>query len=202
MILAVGLGNPGKAYSRSKHNLGFMVVDEVASRIGATLSKKGFAALYGEAVHEEKKLLLLKPQTYMNRSGQSVSQAAEFFKITAEEIIVVYDEMDLPLGNLKIRLGGGSAGHKGIESIIGHLGDDNFVRVRLGIGKPGEKSKAVSHVLSQFTKEENSIIEGMVNRAADAVLEVIANGVESAMNKFNKKNDSPGPQLLDRANSK
>ena len=202
MILVVGLGNPGKAYSRSKHNLGFMVVDEVASRIGATLSKKGFTALYGEVVQEEKKLLLLKPQTYMNRSGQSVSQAAEFFKISAQDIIVVYDEMDLPLRNLKIRRGGGSAGHKGIESIIAHLGDDNFVRVRVGIGKPEDKSKTVNHVLSHFTKEESSILEGVVNRAADAVLEIIARGVESAMNKFNKKNDSPSPQVLDRANSK
>ncbi len=199
MILVVGLGNPGKAYSRSKHNLGFMVVDEVAARIGATLNKRGFTALYGEVVQGEKKLLLLKPQTYMNRSGQSVSQAAEFFKLAAQDIIVVYDEMDLPLGNLKIRLGGGSAGHKGIESIIAHLGDDNFVRVRVGIGKPKDKSKTVGHVLSHFTKEENSILEVMVNRAADAVLEIIARGVESAMNKFNKKNDSP--HLLDRASS-
>jgi PTH1 family peptidyl-tRNA hydrolase len=200
MILVVGLGNPGKAYSRSKHNLGFMVVDEVATRIGATLDKKGFAALYGEAVQEQKKLLLLKPQTYMNRSGQSVSQAAEFFKVTAQDIIVVYDEMDLQLGSLRIKLGGGSAGHKGIESIINHLGDDNFVRVRVGIGKPVQKLDAVSHVLSSFKKGEKNIINEMINRAADATLEIIANGVESAMNKFNKRFETG--ELLEQVNSK
>lgn len=190
MILVVGLGNPGKEYSLSKHNIGFMVVDELANRLGVSLNKIGFTSVYGEALFEEKKVVLLKPQTYMNRSGKSVSEFVGFFKILARDVISVYDEMDLTFGNLKIKVGGGSAGHNGIESIITSIGDDSFIRVRVGIGKPGQKSETVSHVLSRFRKDEKKIVEDALGRAADAVLEIIARGVENAMNKFNRKPDN------------
>jgi PTH1 family peptidyl-tRNA hydrolase len=126
----------------------------------------------------------------MNRSGKAVSEFVGFFKILPGDVILVYDEMDLPLGNLKIKVGGGSAGHKGIESIITALGDDSFTRVRVGIGKPGQKSETVNHVLSKFQKDEKKIVEDALGRAADAVLEIMARGVESAMNKFNRKPDN------------
>jgi PTH1 family peptidyl-tRNA hydrolase len=190
MILVVGLGNPGKKYSLSKHNIGFMVVDELAKRLGGSLNRIGSTSLYGEALFEEEKIVFLKPQTYMNRSGQAVSEFVDFYKIPPGNIISVYDELDLPLGNLKIKMGGGSAGHKGIESIITALGDDSFIRVRVGIGKPGQRSETVNHVLSSFNKDEIKMVEDALGRAADAVLEIATRGVESAMNKFNRKPDN------------
>jgi PTH1 family peptidyl-tRNA hydrolase len=191
MILVAGLGNPGKDYSFSRHNIGFMAVDELADRLGAKINKRGFRSLHGEALVQGKKLILLKPQTYMNLSGQAVSNTAGFFKIPAKDIIVVYDEMDLALGGIRIRVGGGSAGHKGIESIIMNLGNPNFIRVRIGIGKPVQKSKAVNHVLSGFKEGEKEAIKNVLTKAADAILEIILNGVESAMNKFNRREEGP-----------
>ncbi len=189
MILVVGLGNPGREYSLSKHNIGFMAVDELANRLGVSIGKKGFKSLYAEALKDEKKLILLKPQTYMNRSGEAVRDATAFFKIPTEDIIVIYDEMDLPLGTIKIKVGGGSAGHKGIESIIMNLGDLGFIRVRIGIEKPARKSGGAGHVLSGFREEEREVITDTLTKAADAVLEIITQGVNSAMNKFNRKED-------------
>ncbi len=188
MILVAGLGNPGKGYSSSRHNVGFMVVDELAKRLGAFL-KKGFRSLYAQTLLEEKKLILLKPETYMNRSGEAVSDVIEFFKIPLKDVIVAHDEMDLPLGNIKVKVGGGSAGHNGIQSIISCLGDSGFIRIRVGIGKPDQQTEVVGHVLSKFDKGEKRIIEDMVIRAADAVLEIALHGVESTMNKFNRKSE-------------
>lgn len=189
MILVAGLGNPGKEYSSSKHNIGFIVVDEIAKRLGISLRKKGFRSLFAEALLEEKKLILLKPQTYMNLSGDAVSDVIEFFKIPSKDAIVVHDEIDLPLGSIRIKTGGGSAGHKGVQSIINCLGDSDFVRVRVGIGKPIQKSEVIGHVLSGFEKEGKKIMEDVVVRAADAVLEIILRGLDSAMHKFNRKSE-------------
>lgn len=189
MILIAGLGNPGKEYSSSRHNIGFRVIDEISKRLGISLKKKSFRSRFAEALLDGKKLILLKPQTYMNLSGDAVSNVVQFFKILPKELIVVYDEIDLPLGNIKIKTGGGSAGHKGVQSIINCLGDCGFVRVRVGIGKPIQKSEIIGHVLSGFEKEETKIMEDMVVRAADAVLEIILRGLESAMNKFNRKSE-------------
>lgn len=168
-----------------------MVVDELSNRLGVNLNKTGFSSLYGEAVLEGKKLILLKPQTYMNRSGKAVSEAVSFFKIPLKDVIVIYDEMDLSIGSLRVRVGGGSAGHRGIESIIESLGNGGFIRVRVGIGKPVQRSEGVTHVLSRFKKEEKKVIEEAVGRAADAVCEIIARGVESAMNRFNRRSAGP-----------
>ncbi len=187
MILVAGLGNPGKEYSSSRHNVGFIVIDEIAKRLGISLKKKGFRSLFAEALLEEKKIILLKPQTYMNLSGNAVSDVVEFFKISLKDIIVVHDEIDLPIGSIKIKTGGGSAGHKGVRSVINCLGDSGFVRVRVGVGKPVQKSEIIGHVLSGFEGGEKRIMEDMVARAADAVLEIILRGLESAMNKFNRK---------------
>ena len=187
MILVAGLGNPGKKYSNTKHNVGFLVVEEIGKRVGIELNKNKFRGTFGEGRSGEDKLILLKPETYMNLSGESVSSARNFYDIPAENIIVVYDEMDLPLGSVRIKSGGGSAGHKGIKSIISSLGTDGFNRVRVGIGKPLKESGA-SHVLSGFSKAEADMIQDSINRAADAVLAIISEGIERAMNEYNTKN--------------
>lgn len=194
MRLVVGLGNPGNEYASTKHNLGFLVVDEIGRRAGIDLTKKKFYGLYGEGTFNSDKLILLKPETYMNRSGESVSSAVGFYHIPLDKIIVVHDELDLPAGTVRIKSGGGSAGHKGIASIIERLGEGDFIRIRIGIGKPGEKSGTVSHVLSKFSKEEAEIVKESVSRAADAALEVIENGLQKAMNKYNVRTDITDPE--------
>jgi len=187
MILVVGLGNPGKEYTLTKHNVGFLVVDELGKRVGIDVKKDKFQSLCGEGFLEGNKILLLKPQTYMNRSGGAVSSASDFYKIPPENIIVIHDEMDISLGRIMIKPGGGSAGNNGIKSIISHLGTKDFIRLRIGIGKPSAKSDGASHVLSSFSKSEGAMVEDSIQTSADAVLEIINNGLEKAMNKYNVK---------------
>jgi len=187
MKLVVGLGNPGKEYTLTKHNVGFLVVNELGKRVGIDIKKNKFQSFYGEGFVEGDKILLLKPQTYMNRSGEAVSSASDFYKVPLENIIVIHDEMDVPLGRIMIKPGGGSAGNNGIKSIISSLGSKDFVRVRIGIGKPQIKSEGANHVLSSFSKSESSMIGDSIVTAADAVLEIIHNGLEKAMNKYNVK---------------
>jgi len=187
MKLVVGLGNPGKEYTLTKHNVGFLVVNELGKRVGIDIKKNKFQSFYGEGFVEGDKILLLKPQTYMNRSGEAVSSASDFYKVPLENIIVIHDEMDVPLGRIMIKPGGGSAGNNGIKSIISSLGSKDFVRVRIGIGKPQTKSEGANHVLSSFSKSESSMIGDSIVTAADAVLEIIQNGLEKAMNKYNVK---------------
>ena len=194
MILVVGLGNPGSEYASTKHNLGYLAVDEIGKRAGIDLARKKFHGLYGEGTFNRGKLILLKPETYMNRSGESVSNAVNFYHIPPENIIVVHDELDLPAGTVRIKPGGGSAGHKGVASIIEKLGNGDFARIRIGIGKPKQKSGTVSHVLSKFSKEENEIVNESVLKAADAVLEVIEHGLRKAMNKYNVRTESTDPE--------
>ena len=190
MMLVVGLGNPGKQYTLTKHNVGFLVVDELGKRVGIDIKKNKFQSLYGEGLLEGNKILLLKPQTYMNRSGEAVSGASDFYKIPPENIVVIHDEMDISLGKIMIKPGGGSAGNNGIKSIISHLGSKDFIRVRIGIGKPGTKSDGTTHVLSGFSKSESTTVEDSILTAADAVLEIMNNGLQSAMNKYNIKSEN------------
>jgi PTH1 family peptidyl-tRNA hydrolase len=187
MFLIVGLGNPGKRYSLSRHNVGFMVIDEVAKRHKISVKKKGFNSLYCESIIDLKKIVLLKPQTFMNLSGKAVFEAVNFYKIPTSDVLVVHDEIDLPTGTMQIKFAGGSAGHKGIDSIIRHLGRSDFIRIRIGVGRPSHKPEVVDHVLSGFEGGEIKTIKVMIERAADAVAETILNGLEKAMNKFNQK---------------
>ncbi|MEM7007509.1 MAG: aminoacyl-tRNA hydrolase [Thermodesulfobacteriota bacterium] len=187
MILIVGLGNPGKKYTETKHNVGFLVLDELGKRVGVDIGKEKFLSLCGEGFVEDKKILLIKPQTFMNRSGDAVISASNFYKISPKEIIVVHDEMDISLGRIMIKPGGGSAGNNGIKSIISNLGTKDFIRVRIGIGKPSNKEQGANHVLSSFSKSESERIEDTIMTASDAVLEIINNGLQSAMNKYNVK---------------
>ena len=189
MFLIVGLGNPGKKYSLSRHNVGFMVIDEIAKRHEIGVKKRGFNSLYCESIINQKKIILLKPQTFMNLSGKAVFEAVSFYKISTSDVLVVHDEIDFPTGTMQIKFDGGSAGHRGIDSIISHLGRSDFIRIRIGVGKPTDKPKVVRYVLSEFERSEIKMIKGMIERAADAVAETILNGLEKAMNKFNKKQE-------------
>lgn len=187
MFLVVGLGNPGDEYSLSRHNIGFIVVDELAKKLNVGLKKKGFRGLFTEATLDQKKLILLKPHTYMNRSGTAVKEAVDYFNISIGDVIVVQDEIDLPVGSLLIKSGGGSAGHKGIESIMNSLGDKGFIRLRIGVGKPDNKPEVTNYVLSKLRSHEREEILKIIQRAVEAIIEVIQNGVQSTMNKFNKR---------------
>jgi peptidyl-tRNA hydrolase, PTH1 family len=185
-LLVVGLGNPGRQYADTRHNVGFMVADELARRLGGSWRGK-FAGELAEVRLDGLRLALLKPQTYMNESGRSVGAAARFFKIEPEDIVVVHDEVDLEPGRLQVRLGGGLAGHNGLRSVAGVLGTPDFARVRIGVGRPqrGDPRPVADFVLSGFPPEVDA--EALVSRAADAVEAVARDGVEEAQNRFNER---------------
>lgn len=185
--LIVGLGNPGSAYDNTRHNIGFCAAERMASRLGVKIGKKKFRSLCAEAVFSGEKLLIIKPQTFMNASGEALREAKEFYRIALERIIVVYDELDLPLGNIRVNRGGGSAGHNGIISVIASLGSGEFCRVRIGIGKPRGGKEARDHVLSTFAASERDAAAEMVETAVEATFEIISAGVDSAMNRFNSR---------------
>ncbi len=160
--LLVGLGNPGAEYKGHRHNIGFMMMDRLASDYQASAFKSKFQGEITQAQIDGVKAFLLKPQTYMNNSGQSVQAAAKFYSIPPERIIVFYDELDLPLGKIRVRQGGGTGGHNGIKSLDAHLPSKSYWRVRLGIGHPGDKEKVTGYVLSNFAKAEQSLLEDIL----------------------------------------
>ena len=166
MWLLVGLGNPGDKYAGNRHNIGFMVVDRIAEDNGFTGFKDKFQGQYTEGRLGGQKVMLLKPQTYMNESGQSVGKAAKFYKIPPEKVIVFHDELDLDPFKDRLKTGGGAAGHNGLKSIKAHLGTPDFVRVRLGIGHPGSKDKVSPYVLNDFAKAEQDMLERCVDGAS------------------------------------
>lgn len=161
MFLFAGLGNPGDSYARNRHNVGFMAVDTIAEEYGFPAFRSKFNGLYSEGRIGGEKVGLLKPQTFMNESGQSIGTAAKFFKIAPERIVVLYDELDIQPGKMKLRLGGGAAGHNGIRSTISHVGAD-FWRVRIGIGHPGDKKRVSGYVLSDFAKVDQDWLDKML----------------------------------------
>ena len=189
--LIAGLGNPGPRYAESRHNVGFMVVDELARRWRADLSRydRHFEGLVGEAQAGGQTVLLLKPATFMNLSGRSAAAVWRFYKLDLSDVLVIYDDLDLPVGQLRIRASGSAGGHKGMTDVIRNLGSDAIARVRIGIGKV-HKDATVDYVLSRFDPVERSEIELTVGRAADAVSCWLARGLEAAMNEFNRKRDS------------
>ncbi|MDI6907263.1 MAG: aminoacyl-tRNA hydrolase [Thermoanaerobacterales bacterium] len=181
--LVVGLGNPGGAYVRTRHNVGFMVIDQLARMLRVSVSRRQGEALTGEAAVRGRRVLLAKPQTYMNLSGNAVGALSRRLRLLPEEILVVSDDMDLPFGRLRLRPGGGAGGHRGLVSIIEALGTDRFPRLRVGIGR-GEE--AVGHVLGGFTPAEDAVLDRVLETAARAVLTVCADGLDRAMNLFNR----------------
>ena len=184
--LIVGLGNPGAEFSHNRHNVGFMLLDCLADRLGESFSRLESNSLLTKAKYQDKRLLLAKPQTFMNLSGQAVSRLVKYYKIPLESLLIVYDDVDLPLESIRIRPNGGAGGHKGVASIIEHLGTKEFPRLRLGIGRPSGRKNAAAHVLQNFTKEENEFLEVTLKRAVDAVLLFVSAGLETAMNKYNE----------------
>jgi PTH1 family peptidyl-tRNA hydrolase len=181
----VGLGNPGREYELSWHNVGFRVVDEIAKRSGVSIRRRNFRALTVETRIDRAEVLLMKPETYMNRSGDAVASACEFHAIAPERVIVAYDDVDLPFGRLRLRRGGRSAGHRGIESISASSVGSDFLRVRLGIGRPEADTDLASFVLSPVPLSQEPDLVELVARAADATEAIVARGVEAAMQEFN-----------------
>jgi peptidyl-tRNA hydrolase, PTH1 family len=185
-LLVAGLGNPGREYAATRHNAGFMVVDELARKLGGSWRAK-FSGDLAEVRLDELRLALLKPQTFMNESGRSVGAAVRFFKVEPESLLVVHDEVDLEPGRLQVRLGGGLAGHNGLRSVAQHVGTPDFARLRIGVGRPerGDPRPVADFVLSEFPPELD--VESLVARAADAVETVASEGLEEAQNRFNER---------------
>jgi PTH1 family peptidyl-tRNA hydrolase len=183
MKLIVGLGNPGKEYAATRHNVGFDVVETLAKRAGVQTGKRMGQARVGEALFRGEKVFFVKPQTFMNLSGVAVNSIARKFKVQPSDIIVVYDDLDLPVGRVRVRARGSSGGHKGVQSIIETLHTNEFPRVRIGIGSA--RGETVDYVLSRFNRQERPVVDTAIQIAADAVEAILGDGVEAAMNKFN-----------------
>lgn len=184
--LVVGLGNPGPKYEWTRHNMGFLVIDELAERESIPVQRLKFKALTNTAVIGGRSVLLIKPTTYMNLSGEAVGQAARFYKIPPERVLVISDDVALPQGKLRVRRSGSAGGHNGLKNIIAHLGSDQFPRVKVGVGgKPHPDSDMADWVLSPFTGQDRKAMEEAISRAADAVTLLLDQGVDQAMAKFN-----------------
>jgi peptidyl-tRNA hydrolase, PTH1 family len=184
-FLLVGLGNPGREYRETRHNVGFMVIDQVCKTAGISLSRVQAKAIIGVGQFAGRRLVLAKPQTFMNLSGQAVAGLVRFYKVPLEQILVAHDDLDLPLGTLRLRPTGGSAGQKGVASTIQQLGTQDFGRMRIGIGRPPGQMDPAAYVLQHFSKGEQDLVDQMLERAVGAVERFIKDGLEAAMNQYN-----------------
>ena len=185
MKLIVGLGNPEADYANTRHNMGFNVINNLAKKYEIDISRKKFEAEYGTGIIENEKVILIKPQTFMNSSGRSVIEFVNFYKVPLEDLIVVYDDMDIDISNVRVRKSGSPGSHNGMKSIVNILADERFPRVRVGIGKPLYEEDIINYVIGAIPEEE---IEGLnmgVEKATEAVIELLKNGIDSAMNKYN-----------------
>lgn len=185
MYIIIGLGNPEKDYSGTRHNMGFDTINKIAKQYEIEISKSKFKGLYGSGIIEGKKVILLKPQTYMNLSGESVKEIIEFYKVETDQIIIIYDDIDIEPGIIKLRKTGGPGTHNGMKSVVHELNTQNFNRVRVGIGKPIEKENLIEYVIGAIPKEDKEKLEKGTELAKQAVIEIIKNGIDIAMNKFN-----------------
>jgi len=192
-FLIVGLGNPGARYERTRHNVGYWCIDRLAQTSGPSRERRRFKGLLSELRLDRRRLILLKPQTFMNDSGDAVAASARWYKVPPSHLLVIHDDLDLPVGRMRVRAGGSSGGHRGVDSIIERLGDDGFVRLRIGIGRPADD--AVDHVLSPFSLEELTVIERIVGAVPDVVSCILENGVAEAMNRYNGV-DASEPESL------
>ena len=183
MFLIVGLGNPGKEYAGTRHNIGFEAVDYIADKYNIELNRIKFKGIFGEGMINGKKVILLKPTTYMNLSGESIREVVNFYKISNEDIIVIYDDISLEVGRLRIREKGSHGGHNGIKSIIANLSTDVFPRVKIGVGAP--KGDLVSHVLGKFSNSEVEMLRESIKATEEAVATIIKSDAKEAMNKYN-----------------
>ena len=185
MYLIVGLGNPENEYANTRHNMGFDVINKIAQKNNIDINKSKFKALYETAIIQNQKVILLKPQTYMNLSGESVREIVEFYQINPDEIIIIYDDIDTEKGNIRIRKKGSAGSHNGMKSIIENLKTNDFARIRVGIGQPQYKNDMINYVIGKVSQEERKILQEGINKAAEAVEDILKNGIDKAMNKFN-----------------
>ncbi len=183
--LIVGLGNPGREYRENRHNVGFMLIDRLAVRLNARMTRMQSKAIIASTRHGDAKIILAKPQTFMNLSGQAVQGLVRFYKIPLENLIVAHDDLDLPFETIRLRPGGGAGGQKGIKSAIQHLGTNDFSRLRLGIGRPPGRMDPAAYVLQDFAKGDEQFLSETLDRAADAVFAFVDDGLDAAMNRFN-----------------
>lgn len=190
MYLIVGLGNPGNRYRATRHNIGFMVLEKLAAKLDIDLSQNSFKALWGKGRIGSESIILAMPQTFMNLSGNAVRQLHAFFKTEISNLIVIHDDLDLSFGSVRLKTGGGNAGHKGLASIEENLGSSEFMRIRLGIGKPPEKSRIEGYVLEPFGKDEISVLPEIIQWAADAATEIVSSGMQTAIGNYQTKNIS------------
>ena len=185
MYTIIGLGNPEKDYSNTRHNMGFNTINKLANEFEIEVTKSKFKGLYGAGMIEGEKVILLKPQTFMNLSGESVKEIIQFYKLEIEQIIVIYDDIDIEPGTIKLRKAGGPGTHNGMKSVVHELNTQNFKRVRVGIGVPENKEDLIEYVIGPIPEEEKEKLEKGTELAKEAVIEIIKSGMDIAMNKFN-----------------
>ncbi|EJR84357.1 peptidyl-tRNA hydrolase [Bacillus cereus VD169] len=185
MKLIVGLGNPGREYELTRHNIGFMAIDELAKRWNISLNEQKFKGVFGAGFVNGEKVILLKPLTYMNLSGESIRPLMDYYKIDVEDFVVMYDDLDIPVGKLRLRMKGSAGGHNGVKSTISHLGTQEFQRIRMGIDRPKNGIKVVDYVLGRFTSEEIPDVNHSIEKAADACEEWLNKPFLQIMNTFN-----------------
>ena len=185
MKIIVGLGNPGKEYEKTRHNVGFRVLDKVADKLNIDVGKSKFKGLYGSKGMLDKKIILCKPQTYMNLSGDSVIELLNYYKADVSDLIVIYDDIDIDVGKIRIKPSGSPGTHNGMKDITKKIGSKDFIRVRIGTGKPTDGRDLADYVLGKFDKSEEKVIEDTIEKASEAVIEIVNYGVEKVMNKYN-----------------
>lgn len=185
MWVICGLGNPGLQYERTRHNAGFLAIDEMVGRFHLPRARKRFSAETTEGRVGDHDVLLMKPQTFMNLSGQAVGEALRFYKVEPANLLVIHDEVDLPFGKVRLKMGGGMAGHNGLKSIVAHVGTQNFARVRIGVGRSPSGGELVHWVLAPFGQEERDQLPAVVSQAVDGIEMSLRDGLERAMNRFN-----------------
>lgn len=185
--VVVGLGNPGEKYAKTRHNAGAMVLDELLRRNGATLKRHKSGCAIAEIGVGDQRMVLARPMSYMNESGRPVRELIRWYKVPLDQVIVVHDELDIPLGEVRIKVGGGTAGHNGVKSVASHLGSKEFIRVRVGVGRPRGRQDPVDYVLSDFSSSERKELDFIIQEAADAVERIVEVGAERAMNEINTR---------------
>lgn len=188
MFVIVGLGNPGKTYANTRHNVGFNTIDLVAERNNIKINKIKFKSVYGEGIINGEKVLLVKPQTYMNNSGETVRDIVNFFKLDLSNLLIIVDDVDIDFASVRIKKKGSAGSHNGLKSIIYLLGRDDFPRIKIGIGKKYENQDLASFVLSRFSKDERIVIDESIISSAEAIETFLKDGIEAVMNEFNRKN--------------
>jgi peptidyl-tRNA hydrolase, PTH1 family len=184
--LFIGLGNPGREYKNTRHNIGFLVIDTLANRFSIQINRVKNKALIGSGLYLQNKVILAKPQTYMNLSGQSVASLVRFFNLSLDHTVIIHDDLDLPFGTIRLRPSGSSGGQKGIHSVIQMLGTDQIPRMRMGIGRPPGRMSPVDYVLQRFSSQEEDLLDEVIDRAGQACLSYIDLGIEQTMSRFNQ----------------